>query len=70
MKLEEALKASRYIREHIDLAVNEEGYVILPAGQFALFVKTYENHRDSTLMLLGMFLLIAVWFVIYGMMVR
>jgi len=58
MKLEEDLKAVRYIRERIDLIVNDEGYVILPAWQFALFVQEYERHRFNTIM----------WFVIYTMM--
>ena len=65
MKLEEVLKATRYIREHIDLIVNEEGYVILPAWQFALFVKEYEDKRINSLMWFGMFVLIVAWFLIY-----
>jgi len=65
MKLEEGLKATRYIREHIDLIVNEEGYVILPAWQFALFVKEYESQRINFIMGLGMFVIIVMWFLIY-----
>ncbi len=68
MKLEEDLKATRYIREHIDMIVNEEGYVILPAWQFALFVKEYEDKRINSLMWFGMFVLIVAWFLIYTMM--
>ena len=69
MKLEEDLKATRYIRERIDLIVNEEGYVILPAWQFALFVKEYENQRTNSILWLGMFGLMVVWFVIYTTMI-
>lgn len=64
MKLEEDLKESRYIREKIDLIVNEDGFVILPAWQFALFVKAYENHRTNSILWLGMFVLIVAWFLI------
>ena len=70
MKLEEDLKAVRYIRECIDLVVNDEGFVIMPAWQFALFVKAYESHRRSTIMWFAVFVLLAVWFVIYPMMLR
>ena len=65
MKLEEDLKATRYIREKIDLIVNEEGYVVLPAWQFALFVKEYENQRMNSIMWFAMFVLIVVWYLIY-----
>ncbi len=70
MKLEEDLKATRYIREHIDLIVNEEGYVILPAWQFALFVKEYEERRTNGLLWFGMFVLIVAWFLIDTIMLR
>ena len=70
MKLEEDLKAVRYIRECIDLTVSEDGFVSLPAWQFALFVRQYENHRFSNIMWIALFLLLAVWLVIYSMMLR
>ena len=57
MKLEEDLKSVRYIREYIDLVVNDEGYVILPAWQFARFVDQYESYRTSTIM---WFLILAI----------
>ena len=57
MKLIEDLKAVRYIRDRIDLVVNEEGFVILPAWQFARFVDEYESYRQSTFAWLAMFLL-------------
>ena len=66
MKLEEDLKATRYIRERVDLTVNEDGFVILPAWQFALFVREYENYRSNTIVLLVMFLMITVWFLFYN----
>lgn len=65
MKLEEDLKAVRYIRNHIDLIVNEEGYVILPAWQFVRLVDEYENHRRSSIMWLVVLLLLVVWFVFW-----
>ena len=65
MKLEEDLKAVRYIRERIDLIVNDEGYVILPAWQFALFVREYENYRSNTIVMLVMFLMIVVWILFF-----
>ena len=68
MKLEEDLKAVRYIRECIDLTVTDEGFVVLPAWQFALFVKQYESHRQSNLMWIAMFALLLAWFLIYTMM--
>ena len=68
MKLEEDLKAVRYIRECIDLTVNEDGFVILPAWQFALFVKEYENYRYNNIIWFGMFVLMVVWFLIYTTM--
>ena len=70
MKLEEDLKAVRYIRERVDLVVNEKGQVILPAWQFALFVREYENHRFSNIMWVTLFLLLAVWLVIYTIILR
>ena len=57
MKLEEDLKEVRYIRDRIDLVVNEEGFVILPAWQFARFVDEYVGYRQSTFAWLAMFLL-------------
>ena len=69
MKLEEDLKAVRYIRECVDLIVNDEGFVILPAWQFALFVKEYQSYRSSTIMWFAVFALLAVWFVIYTTMI-
>lgn len=65
MKLEEDLKAIRYIRECIDLTVTDEGFVVLPAWQFVLFVKEYEDKRINSLMWFGMFVLIVAWFLIY-----
>jgi len=65
MKLEEDLKAVRYIRECIDLTVTPEGFVTLPAWQFALFVKEYENQRTNSLLWFAMFVLIVAWYVIY-----
>jgi len=70
MKLEEDLKAVRYIREYIDLVVNDEGFVILPAWQFALFVKDYERHRHGNILWFGMFALLVVWVLIYTMISR
>ena len=70
MKLEEDLKSVRYIRECIDLVVNDEGYVILPAWQFALLVKEYESYRYSTITWFALFLLLAVWFLFYTTMLR
>ena len=70
MKLEEDLKAVRYIRDRIDLIVNDEGYVILPAWQFARFVDEYESYRRSTFAWLAMFLLLAVVFIFFPMMLR
>ena len=68
MKLEEDLKATRYIREHIDLIVNEEGFVILPAWQFALFVREYQEQRTNLFGWIGLFVLLAVWFLFYTWM--
>jgi len=65
MKLEEDLKAVRYVRECIDLTVTPEGFVTLPAWQFALFVKEYEEHRRSNIMWFAMFIVLAVWTLIY-----
>ena len=65
MKLEEDLKAVRYIRECIDLVVNDEGFVIMPAWQFALFVKAYESYRYNSFAWLGLFVIMAAWFLIY-----
>ena len=65
MKLEEDLKAVRYIRECVDLTVTPEGFVILPAWQFALFVKEYENQRTNSLLWFVMFVLIVAWYVFY-----
>lgn len=62
MKLEEDLKEVRYIRDRIDLVVNDEGYVILPAWQFARFVDEYVSYRQSTFAWLAMFLLVAFVF--------
>lgn len=59
MKLEEDLKAVRYVRECIDLTVDDNGYVILPAWQFALFVKRYEDLRYSNYGCLALVLLLA-----------
>jgi hypothetical protein len=70
MKLEEDLKAVRYIRECIDLSVTAEGFVVLPAWQFALFVKEYQSYRHSTIVWFGMFILIVAWFMIDTMMLR
>ncbi len=70
MKLEEDLKAVRYIRECIDLTVNDDGFVILPAWQFALFVKEYQSYRHSTIGWFAGFILLAVWFLIYMTMLR
>jgi hypothetical protein len=70
MKLEEDLKAVRYIRECIDLTVSDEGFVMLPAWQFALFVREYESHRRTNIMWIAMFALLAVWFMIYSIMLR
>ena len=69
MKLEEDLKATRYVREKIDLIVNEEGYVILPAWQFALFVREYQEQRTNAIMWLAMFVLVVVWYLMYITMV-
>jgi len=68
MKLEEDLKAVRYIRECIDLIVNDEGFVILPAWQFALFVKEYESHRYNSIIWFAMFALVTMCFVVYNIM--
>ena len=68
MKLEEDLKAVRYIREEIDLTVTDEGFVILPAWQFALFVKEYETQRINSVLWFVMFVLIVAWFLIYTTM--
>ena len=65
MKLEEDLKAVRYIRERVDLIVNDEGFVILPAWQFARFVDEYESYRRSNFVWLAVILLMAVWFLIW-----
>lgn len=70
MKLEEDLKSVRYIRECIDLSVSEDGFVMLPAWQFALFVRQYESHRFSNIMWIALFLLLAVWFLFYTTMLR
>jgi len=70
MKLEEDLKAVRYIRECIDLTVNDDGFVILPAWQFALFVKEYQSYRHSTIMWFTIFTLLAVWVLIYTIVLR
>lgn len=70
MKLEENLKAVKYIRDEIDLTVTEEGFVILPAWQFALFVKEYEERRTNGLLWFGMFVLIVAWFLIDIIMLR
>ena len=70
MKLEEDLKAVRYIRECIDLTVNEDGFVILPAWQFALFVKEYETQRINSVLWFVMFVLIVAWFLIYITILR
>ena len=70
MKLEEDLKASRYIREEIDLTVTAEGFVTLPSWQFALFVKAYEEYRRSNIMWFAMFVLVVLWFLIYITMLR
>ena len=69
MKLEENLKAVKYIRDEIDLTVTEEGFVILPAWQFALFVQEYEDRRTNGLLWFGMFVLIVAWFLIYTVLV-
>ena len=69
MKLEEDLKSVRYIRECIDLVVNDDGFVVLPAWQFALFVRRYEDHRLNLIMWFGMFVLITI-FLIWMMIVR
>jgi len=68
MKLEEDLKAIRYIREQIDLSVTEDGFVVLPAWQFALFVKEFEEQRINSITWFGMFVLMVVWFLIYSIM--
>ena len=68
MKLEEDLKSVRYIREYIDLVVNDEGYVILPAWQFARFVDQYESYRYSTIMWFLILALAAVVIVITMML--
>ena len=65
MKLEEELKAVRYIRESVDLSVTDEGFVVLPAWQFALFVKEYESQRQNSIMWFAMFVLVVVWYLIY-----
>ena len=65
MKLEEDLKEYRYIRERIDLTVTPEGFVTLPAWQFALFVKEYNEHRRSNILYFSLFILLAVWFLIF-----
>lgn len=70
MKLEEDLKSVRYIRECIDLVVNDDGFVVLPAWQFALFVKEYESYRRSTIAWFGLFVILAMWCIIYSMMLR
>lgn len=68
MKLEEDLKAVRYIRECIDLVVDENGNVTLPAWQFALFVREYENYRHSSFAWLALLLLAVVLFIIFPML--
>ena len=69
MKLEEDLKAVRYIRECVDLSVTDEGFVVLPAWQFALFVKEYESQRQNSVLWFVMFALIVVWFLIYSVLI-
>ena len=68
MKLEEDLKSVRYIRERIDLVVNEDGFVVLPAWQFALFVKEYESYRRSTIAWFVGFVLFVMWYFIFTTM--
>ena len=68
MKLEEDLKSVRYIRECIDLSVSEDGFVMLPAWQFALFVKEYQSYRHSTIMWFAMFILMIAWFLVDTML--
>ena len=70
MKLEEDLKEIRLIRERMDLIVNDDGSVTLPAWQFVLFVKEYASYRHSTIAWFGLFALLAAWFIIYSMMLR
>jgi len=70
MKLEEDLKSVRYIRECVDLVVNEEGYVILPAWQFVLLVKEYENYRQSIIMWAALVLLLAVFLILMPALVK
>ena len=70
MKLEEDLKAVRYIREYIDLTVSEDGFVMLPAWQFARFVDEYQSYRHSTIMWFAMFLLLVVVLIFFPMILR
>lgn len=64
MKLEEDLKAVRYVRERIDLTVDENGNVSLPAWQFALFVDRYENLRQSNFGWIALLLVLALFFIL------
>ena len=61
MKLEEDLKAYRYVREQIDLTVTPEGFVTLPAWQSALFVKEYEHQRTNALSWFALFVVMIFW---------
>ena len=70
MKLEEDLKEIRLIRERMDLIVNDDGTVTLPAWQFVLFAREYTSYRHSTIAWFGLFALLALWCIIYTMMLR
>jgi len=65
MKLEEELKSVRYIREEIDLTVSEDGFISLPAWQFARFVDRYESYRSNTIIFLALFAIVVVWLFVF-----
>lgn len=68
MKLEEDLKAVRYVRECIDLTVDDNGFVILPAWQFALFVNRYESLRQGNYVWIALVLILAFFVLIMSIL--
>ena len=64
MNLEEEVRDVRYIRERIDLIVTEDGNVILPAWQFALFVHKFEEYRQTILNWFALTLLLVIMFLV------
>jgi hypothetical protein len=65
MKIIDWLKGQKLNLETCDLVESEEGFISLPAWQWAMFVHEYENYRYNSYLWIAMFLLAIFVFLVF-----